>query len=217
MTSTNNNGGVRFVEDVMDEAQDTIARLRDLKPREHIVEIPDKMELWRRSAAEIERAHEQATLEQQQRDAEIAGAVELQAAEAEAESDQQWNAWVDGKLAGEREMILQIMGEVVAKAMVEVREESETKVTAITKQLDQERAARRRDRDHAREQAKAAKAAHAQDLETLRAELRGQQRALELMEIRSRETKAEAERRIGREEMVVSMARMMFEEFLLRR
>jgi hypothetical protein len=217
MTNTNTNGGGRFAEDVIEEAASTIDRLRDLQPGEHTVEIPDAMTRWRRSAEASAFAHEKAEQERQQRDAEIAGAVELQQAEVEAEADAGWEAWIVARLAAERVVVLDILAEVVGKAVVEMRDEFETKVATLTRELDEERAARQHDRDRAHERLKGQRAAHAEKIAVLETRIAAQQRALDLLEIRSRESEVEHERRTEREENAAAMVRMVYEEFMLRR
>jgi hypothetical protein len=217
MTNDTTNGGVRFAEDVIDEAVDTIDRLRDLKVRERTVEIPDAMTRWRRSAEKDAIEIERAAVEQQQRNAGIAGIAELEAAEVEAEFDQSWNAWLDARLANERSLVLEVMGEVVGKAVADLHEEYDGKVATLTHEIEQERTARQRDRERALQRLKDMRAAHAEMVETLRAELRAQQRALDLLQIRSRESEVEHERRVEREEAAAFMMRALFEEMMLRR
>jgi hypothetical protein len=217
MTNSNTNGGIRCAEDVIEEAVDTLDRLRDLAPRPREIHVPDAMERWKADAKKADAALEQAAVERQQQAAEIAGAAELQAAEQEAEHDAGWQAWLTAGLAAERENVLAIVAEVTGMAIGEVREEYDGKVAELTKGLEQERAARRRDRDRAAERVQALEQDYAGKIAVLTAKVDAQQRALDLLEIRSRESEVEHERRIEREEAAACMLRALYEELMLRR
>jgi hypothetical protein len=218
MTSTGNDSGIRYAEDVIDEAVDTLDRLRDLQPGAvPPIHIPDGMERWKADAAKAAREREQAEQERQQQDAEIAGTMELAAAEAEAESDASWEEWLSTRLAAERATVLGILAEVVGTAVAELRAECEASVNAFTRELELERAARRRDRDRAAERVQALEQDYAGKVAVLTAKVDAQQRALELSENRQVESEVEHERRLEREEAAAAMLRALFEEMMLRR
>jgi hypothetical protein len=214
MTNTNGNADPA---QVFDAALDTLDRLRDLTPRPREIHIPDPLERWKRDAEKADAAREQGKQELRQREREMADAAELQAAEVEVEDSERWDSWMRSHLAAERETVLEIMGEVIGRAVTELREEAETKLAELTRQVEAERNSRRRERDAARERIKVMQASYAEKVKTLQAQLDAQRRMIELGEIRQRESKVEHERRIEREEAVASMTRVLFEEMMLRR
>jgi hypothetical protein len=217
MTTDSNNGGVRFVEDVFGEAVDTLDRLRDLKPREPTIHVPTREE---RRQAEIEADEQERRLETQarrQREREMADAVELQAAEQEVESEEQWNAWLRGHLAAERTALLEALGAEFTDAVNKLRAEFGEQISEVRKQVEAERAVRRRDRERALERLKGVRSAHAEKVAALEAKVTAQERAIGLLEIRLHKTRTETARRAETEEAVAVMMRALYEELMLRR
>jgi hypothetical protein len=215
--SAGNNSGGRFAEDVLDEAADTLYRLRDFQVREPPIHVPTREE---RRQAEVEADEEERRLENhrmRQREREAADAAELAAAEQEVEHEEQWDGWIRRHLDAERQTIVDIMGEVVAQLRDETEKKFGGRIFELTKQVEQERAARRRDRDAARERARSMQQAYREKIETLRAMLDAMQRSVDLLEIRQRESKAEHARRVEREENTAVMMRALYEEMMLRR
>jgi hypothetical protein len=126
---------------IFDTAVDTLDRLRDLTPREVPIHVPDGLERWRKSAQEAERVREEGLRELRQQQQEMTDATELAAAERQVEHEESWDNWLQSHLSTERAVVLDIMGEVVGRAVAELREEYDAKVAALTRQVDAERAA----------------------------------------------------------------------------
>jgi hypothetical protein len=217
MTNNTTNGGVRYAEDILDEAKWNVDRLRDLQPREVPIHVPGPLERWKTDADTGDRARRIADRELREQECKLADAVELQQAEAEAQHDEQWNGWLDARLAAERATVLEILAEVVGKAVADLREEFEGKLSAAARELETERADRRRDRDRALERLKGMSQVHAEKVAALTAKIDAQQRAITLLEIKLHKTRTETARRAETEEAVAVMMRALYEEMMLRR
>jgi hypothetical protein len=204
-------------DNILDQAEDTLYRLRDLTPREVLIHIPTREERRQAEIEADERAREQGKRELREQEAAAADAVELAAAEAEVEHEAGWEEWLATRLAAERQTILDIMAEVVGEAMGTLREEFGTKAAELTRQAEAERNARRRERDAARERVKTMQATYAEKIRTLQAQLDAQQRAIGLLEVRLHKTKTETARHAETEAAVAVMLRSLYEEMLLRR
>jgi len=144
----------------------------------------------------------------------IADAAELQAAEQEAEREAGWEDWLSTRLTAERERILEIVTEATGKAIADVRTEIEGKV--VTRELDQERAARQRDRSRAFERLKSQRQAHAERVAALETKIDTQHRAIGLLEIKLHKTRTETARRAETEEATAVMMRSLYERMLER-
>jgi hypothetical protein len=216
MSDTNNNAP-RYADDVIAEAEDTVARLSGLVPRERIVHVPDAMERWKADAEASDRAHEQGKRELRQREAAAADAAELAAVEAGVEHEAGWEEWLATRLAAERTALLEALADEFSDAVTKLREEFGEQISAVRKLVEAERAARRQDRTRALERLKGVRAANAEKVAALTAKVDAQQRAIGLLEIRLHKTKTEAARRAETEEAVAVMLRALYEELMLRR
>jgi hypothetical protein len=216
MTNDTNNGGPRFVEDVVDAALDTIDRLRDLVPREVPIHVPDAMERWKADADARDRARRAEDDRDREHQAERARARAEQTEVQQAEVEAGWAEWIDGRLTEEREKILEIVAEVVGQTALKLRDEAESKVTTLTRRFEQERTVLRHARDRARERAKSMQQAYAEKVATLQAQINAQQRAIDLLEIRLREHKERAAWNAETSEGLVTMMRELYERALYR-
>jgi hypothetical protein len=201
----------------IDTAIETLDRLRDLQVRPREIHVPTAEERWRADAEASDRAREEGRAELRQREAAADEAVELQAAEAQVEHEDQWNGWLTAALAVERDTVLAIVAEVIGKAVGEVRSEVEAKMTTLTRDLEVERAARRQDRVRALDRLKAVRQASAEKIAALTAKVDAQQRAIGLLEVRLHKTKTETARHAERDAELAVMVRAVFEELMLRR
>jgi hypothetical protein len=216
MSDTNNNAP-RYADDVIAEAQDTVARLSGVVPREREIHVPTREE---RRQAEIEadeqeRRRETHRMRQSERAA--ADAAELAAVEAQVEHEAGWETWLATRLAAERTALLEALADEFTDAVSKLREEFGEQISAVRKQVEAERVARRQDRTRALERFKAMRAAHAEKVAALTAKVDAQQRAIGLLEIRLHKTKTETMRRAETEEAVAVMLRALYEEMMLRR
>jgi hypothetical protein len=204
--------------DVFDQAAATLDRLRDLKPPSEVpLHVPDALERWKRDAEASERAREQGRRELRQQEREAADAAELAAAEAVVEHEAGWEEWLSTRLAAERTALLEALGDEFSDAVAKLREEFGEQISKVQKQVEAERAARRRDRERALERLKGVRAAHAEKVAALQAQIDAQQRAIGLLEVRLHKTKTETARRAETEAAVAVMLRALYEEMMLRR
>jgi hypothetical protein len=176
MTTDANNDGPRSAEDAVDAALDTIARLRDFTPREVPIHVPDAMERWKADSEARDRAKRVEDDRERKHVAEMARARVEQAEVQQAEVEAGWAEWVDRRLAEEREKILEIVAEVIGKTALKLRDESEAKLSALTRRFEQERAMLRHARDRARERAKSMQQTYTEKVATLQAQINAQQR-----------------------------------------
>jgi hypothetical protein len=203
--------------DIFADAVDTLDRLRDFQVREPTIHVPSREE---RRQAEIEADEQERRLETQARrehEREIADAAELAAAEAEVESEDQWNAWLRSHLAVERTALLEALADEFTDAVGKLRAEFEEQISEVRKQVERERIGRRHTRDALHEKIQGMTQSHAREVAILKERVASLQREVDSLRTQQGERDKQAAQNSETQQSIAAMTRYIFEECLLRR
>jgi hypothetical protein len=204
-------------DDILDEAQDTVDRLRDFQVREPTIHIPTREE---RRQAEIEADEEERrreALQMRQQEREAADAAEVAAVEAQVEHEAGWEEWLATRLAAERTALLEALADEFTAAVTKLRAEFEEQISGVQKQVERERTARQHTRDATHERIQGMTQSHDREVAVLKERITSLQREVDSLREQQGERDKQAAQNNETQQSIAAMTRYIFEECLLRR